>query len=142
MVRRLESVVHHYKPTLFPHLEDPQCFGCSGDCNVNFACSLGDNWVDQGHGVVRLLSSGGGSLCSGSMINNVEQDGRQLFLSADHCGGGAAPCKRLPRAGVQRKINTNMTDSNAAETTPTRASRGDDTTSCAARRMAATVDRF
>ena len=24
------------------------------------------------------------------MINNVEQDGRQLFLSADHCGGGNA----------------------------------------------------
>jgi len=90
VVRRLESVVHHYKPTLFPHLEDPQCFGCSGDCNVNFACTLGDNWRDQGHGVVRLLSSGGGSLCSGSMINNVEQDGRQLFLSADHCGGGNA----------------------------------------------------
>jgi hypothetical protein len=27
---------------------------------------------------------------TGSMINNVQQDGKQLFLSADHCGGGNA----------------------------------------------------
>lgn len=86
----LQSVVHHYKPTLFPHLKKEECFGCSGACNVNTACTLGDSWTDEIAGITRLLTAGGGSLCSGSMINNVEADGRQLFLSADHCGGGNA----------------------------------------------------
>lgn len=86
----LQSVVHHYKPTLFPHLQKEECFGCSGSCNVNVACELGNTWTDEIAGITRLLTAGGGSLCSGSMINNVEADGRQLFLSADHCGGGNA----------------------------------------------------
>ena len=66
----------------------PDCFGCSGSCNVNMACPVGEGWREEAAGVTRLLTAGGSSLCSGSMINNVEQDGRQLFLSADHCGGG------------------------------------------------------
>merc|ERR1740117_925083 len=68
----------------------PPCFGCSGACNVNNICPSGVGWEAESAGVVRLLSAGGGTLCTGSMINNVEQDGKQLFLSADHCGGGNA----------------------------------------------------
>ena len=86
----LQSVTHHYKPTMFPHLKGPECFGCSGDCNLNVACTLGDNFGNEIDGVTRLLTAGGGTLCSGSLINNVEADGRQLYLSADHCGGGNA----------------------------------------------------
>jgi hypothetical protein len=90
----LASVAHHYKPTMFKQpqteIEQPQCFGCSGACNVNNNCPSGAGWELESAGVVRLLTAGGGSLCTGSMINNVEQDGKQLFLSADHCGGGNA----------------------------------------------------
>ena len=71
-------------------LEGPNCFGCSGACNINVACPLGSGWSEQDAGVTRILTSSGGSLCTGSLINNVESDGRQLFLSANHCGGSNA----------------------------------------------------
>jgi hypothetical protein len=97
----VESVVHHYKnsavkrpgePTLVQGhpLEGPNCFGCSGSCNINVACPLGAGWTDQDEGVTRILTAGGGSLCTGSLINNVESDGRQLLLTANHCGDGNA----------------------------------------------------
>jgi hypothetical protein len=96
----VSSFVHHYKNTVVKRageptrvqgmLDTPDCFGCSGSCNINKACGLGNGWRDQGESVVRLLSGSGSSLCTGAFINNVESDGRQLFLSADHCGGSRA----------------------------------------------------
>lgn len=87
-----DTVVHHYKPTIVGG-ESPvpsQCFGCSGECNVNAACEVGDDWAQQKAGVTAILTTAGSALCSGSLINNVEEDGRQLFLSAYHCGGAMA----------------------------------------------------
>eukprot|EP01047_Picozoa_sp_COSAG01_P009173 COSAG01_NODE_373_length_17991_cov_284.890075_9_plen_72_part_00 len=43
----------------------PECFGCSGSCNVNAACPMGDDWTNEVAGCVRLLTAGGSSLCSG-----------------------------------------------------------------------------
>eukprot|EP00755_Sulcionema_specki_P017972 Sspe_Gene.11478::Locus_3885_Transcript_1_1_Confidence_1.000_Length_1611::g.11478::m.11478 len=50
------------------------------------ACPLGHGWSSQGQGVAAILTSRGSALCSGSMINNVEENGKQYFLSANHCG--------------------------------------------------------
>jgi hypothetical protein len=89
----LESVVHHYKNTLFATKEEKEglgCYGCSGSCNLNIACETGVDWSEQIDSVTAILTSSGSALCSGALINNALDDGRQLYLSADHCGGGNA----------------------------------------------------
>ena len=56
----------------------------SGSCNVDVVCSEGDDWRDQINSVARIVI-GGSSLCSGAAINNTANDGRRLFLTANHC---------------------------------------------------------
>ncbi len=71
--------------------KDSKGFGDSGDCEVNVNCSDGDAWRDEQRGVARILIRRGGSAywCSGSLLNNTNQDYRPYLLSADHCGGDA-----------------------------------------------------
>jgi hypothetical protein len=57
----------------------------SGSCNVDVVCDEGDAWRDQIRSVARYLHSGV-SLCTGQMINNAANDGKPLFLTANHCG--------------------------------------------------------
>lgn len=66
-------------------------FGQSGPCEVNVACSEGDNWQEQQRGVTRIQTRklGGSYWCSGSLINNTRLDNMPYVLSADHCGRGA-----------------------------------------------------
>ncbi|MDH6355305.1 hypothetical protein M2132_001644 [Dysgonomonas sp. PH5-45] len=57
-------------------------------CMVNVNCPEGDNWQKQKRGVLQLtyMNKGGESfICSGSLINNLKQDGTPYVLSADHC---------------------------------------------------------
>jgi len=60
----------------------------SGACNVNVACSEGDNWTNQKNGVARIYLRAGSNyyLCSGSLVNNTNSDCTPYFLTADHCG--------------------------------------------------------
>jgi hypothetical protein len=78
----ITSVVHGYRNIFGGSLGE---YHDSGSCNVNTICSLGDDWRDEIRGVAMILTGGGSRLCSGSMINNARQDGRQLFLTANHC---------------------------------------------------------
>lgn len=94
-VVEISSVVHHYRNTFFRSTNPAPtnltgCFGCSAGCNVNSACPLGDGWGTQIDGVTAILTSAGSVLCSGALINNAAEDGRQLYLTADHCGGTRA----------------------------------------------------
>ncbi len=57
----------------------------SGSCNVDVICDDGDGWRNQIRSVARYIISGSG-LCTGQMINNTANDGKPLFLTADHCG--------------------------------------------------------
>lgn len=59
--------------------------GASGACNIDVACSAGDAWQPQSRATV-LLTIGGTTLCSGTLVNNVQQDDRPLVLTANHCG--------------------------------------------------------
>ena len=60
-------------------------------CFINVNCSEGDDWQAQAQGVVGLwmhLPSHSGRnwyVCSGSLINNVRQDGTPFILTASHC---------------------------------------------------------
>lgn len=60
----------------------------SGSCNVDVVCDEADDWRDQIRSVGRytIVRNGSGFLCTGQMINNTANDGRPLFLTADHCG--------------------------------------------------------
>lgn len=69
-------------------LEGPQPKGAFGDadsCNINVACPEGNTWRPEIRSAV-LLTVGGGTLCSGTLVNNVLQDNRALILTANHCG--------------------------------------------------------
>lgn len=61
-------------------------FGDSGPCNVNAVCPEGDPIRDQIRSVAHIIIDGM-YLCSGALINNTNNDGTPLFLSANHCSG-------------------------------------------------------
>ena len=55
------------------------------NCNVDITCPQAAAWgVDAG--AVARVSIGGQFLCTGELINNVRQDQRRLFITANHCG--------------------------------------------------------
>lgn len=57
----------------------------SGACNRDVVCPEGDAWRDQ----IRasgVISTGGGTFCSGSMVNNTAKDKKPYFITARHCG--------------------------------------------------------
>ncbi len=60
-------------------------FGDSGACNIDAACSDGNNWRPEIRSAV-LLTIGNSTLCSGTLVNNQRQDDRPLILTANHCG--------------------------------------------------------
>lgn len=65
----------------------------SGSCNIDVVCSQGNDWRNQIRSVVKLqVPAGIGfvSLCTGSLVNNVRQDGRPYILTAHHCGATAS----------------------------------------------------
>lgn len=66
-------------------------FGTSGACEVNINCSEGAAWQRQKRGVARVVVKQGNGLyyCSGSLINNTQNDGSPFFLTANHCGENA-----------------------------------------------------
>ncbi len=60
-------------------------------CMINVACEEGDDWENQIKGVARMSIKIGGSYywCSGSLINNTDNDRTPYFLTAAHCGEGS-----------------------------------------------------
>ena len=67
-------------------------YGSSEKCQVNINCSEGDNWRVQQRGVAKIYVVEGyeAGYCSGTLINNTNNDGTPYFLTADHCGGSTA----------------------------------------------------
>lgn len=73
---------------LFPKKSEQ--LNLSGNCEVNVSCSEGDEWKEEKRGVVRILVKEGSSLywCSGSLMNNTQQNRIPYLLSANHCVTG------------------------------------------------------
>lgn len=85
----LETVVHAYRPIFASkqqQQDEDEKNGRSGLCNFNVVCPIGDDWRDQIRSVAALMTASGSRFCTGSMLNNHLKDGKQLFLSAAHCG--------------------------------------------------------
>lgn len=57
----------------------------SGSCNVDVACPAGSGWASE-IPAVAAISTGGSVFCTGFMVNNTAQDGRNFFMTANHCG--------------------------------------------------------
>jgi len=83
---RISEVLFVYKPMMFPGDKSPKQ-SLSGNCEVNAACSEGDNWRNQIKSVVRILIKNGNSSywCTGTVMNNTGADFSPLLLTADHC---------------------------------------------------------
>lgn len=57
----------------------------AGACNIDVICPEGDPWREDLKAVA-AYSTGASIFCTGAMVNNTAEDGRPLFLTADHCG--------------------------------------------------------
>lgn len=59
----------------------------SNSCMVNVNCTEGDYWQNQKKGVLQLRVKRGSStyLCSGSLVNNTNEDKTPYVLTAYHC---------------------------------------------------------
>lgn len=76
----ISNVVHGYRSTCIGGVGH----GCSGPCQVNVNCSEGNNWQNEKNAIAMIVSNEG-RICSGALVNTTANDGRPLFLTAEHC---------------------------------------------------------
>jgi lysyl endopeptidase len=58
----------------------------SGSCNMDVAClNSSDPWR-QTQRSVGVISTGGGTFCTGSLVNDTARDKKMYFVTAYHCG--------------------------------------------------------
>jgi hypothetical protein len=58
----------------------------SGSCNLDVEClDAGDSWREEVRSV-GVISTGGSTFCSGSLVNNTANDHKMYFMTANHCG--------------------------------------------------------
>ena len=72
----------------------------SDNCEVDINCTpVGDNWQDEKRGVAEifLLSNNQWGWCSGSLVNNTNNDGTPYLLTAFHCGEGETSSSEYSR---------------------------------------------
>jgi len=80
------NVIHGYRSLDAVQQQLEKSLNGSGDCNIDVHCPLGNGWEDQIRSVAMIVVGGSG-ICTGALINNTCEDGRPLFLTANHCLG-------------------------------------------------------
>ena len=101
----------------------------SGACNMDVICPDGQPWSNEIRSVARILAGGG--LCTGTLVNNTQQDGTPYFLTANHCGPsgmGSAVFKfnyDSPICGSQTSANSQSSSGNSINGSTFRASKAD-----------------
>ena len=69
----------------------------SGSCNLDVICGTGDGWeiVEQYRDIIQsvaVIGTGGGTFCTGFLVNNTRNDCTPYFMTANHClSQGEAP---------------------------------------------------
>jgi hypothetical protein len=92
-VINISEIAYLYRDIDFVFKNKGPEFGSSDYCEINVNCSPeGDNWQDEKRGVARILVKAGANYgwCSGSLVNNVNQDCTPYFLTAEHCADGTS----------------------------------------------------
>lgn len=92
-VTERENVRLHLKSVNHDFLGFSRSAVLSGSCNIDVVCSLADGWgiVDNYRDIIQsvaVISTGGGTFCTGFLVTNTRQDCAPLFMTADHCGIG------------------------------------------------------
>lgn len=67
--------------------------GAAGACNIDSICPLGNAWRNEARATAKLQIPDGTDLvrlCTGTLVNNLRQDGTPYMLTASHCGIGKA----------------------------------------------------
>lgn len=72
----------------------------SGSCNLDVICAAADGWeiVDGYRDIIQsvaVMGMGGGTFCTGFLVNNVNNDCRPFFMTANHCGVNAGNAASL-----------------------------------------------
>ena len=82
----MDRVFYNYRST--GNLVSKNKINESDVCEVNVNCSEGTNYQDEKRGValVYIIEGQSAGYCSGSLVNNLAQDCKPLFLTALHCG--------------------------------------------------------
>ncbi len=81
----LIGAVNHDYLGVFKYLNTKSgIFGDAGDCEEDISCYDTDNTLDIRRAVVKLLINGS-ELCTGTLINNVNNDGTPYVITAAHC---------------------------------------------------------
>jgi hypothetical protein len=87
----ISKVVHGYRSVMdIPQLS--KALNSSGPCNQDVDCPVGEDFDDLKEELkksVAMVVVGGNGFCSGSLINNTNNDGAQYFLTANHCVGSS-----------------------------------------------------
>lgn len=87
----ISKIIHGYRYIRLPMeanvANKTELFGDAGACQVNINCLEGNNWQNEKRGVAMILV-GGTRWCTGSLVNNTANNGRLLFLTANHCLNG------------------------------------------------------
>ncbi len=76
----ISKVIHDYRDIL----KIASDFNDSESCNVNVNCPVGAPWSNDKKAVALIMVSGF-RFCTGTLLNNVLQDGKPYFLTAHHC---------------------------------------------------------
>lgn len=76
----------------FRGIQEIEDIRASAACEVDVNCSEGNNWQAQRDGVLRIMvkTNGVSGFCSGSIVNNTQQDCTPYILTAFHCGWDAS----------------------------------------------------
>jgi Secretion system C-terminal sorting domain/Trypsin-like peptidase domain len=57
-------------------------------CHIDVQCTEAADWCVERRAVALIINGDGDKVCSGTMINDVQQDLVPFFLTANHCLGG------------------------------------------------------
>ena len=93
----------------------------SGSCEVDVNCTpVGDNWQDEKRGVVEifLYSEGEWGWCTGSLVNNTNNDGTPYLLTAFHCGEGQTTSSEYSRWQFYFKYEVPANQASGSGTNP------------------------
>jgi hypothetical protein len=82
----ISEITHGYRAVVNKFEVDKGPFGNSGSCNMNTNCPDAGPWQDEKRGVALILNSGS-AWCTGSLVNNTNEDETPYFLTAAHCDG-------------------------------------------------------
>ena len=84
----INRLVHVFTPLLTNRDE----WGESSYCEIDVACEMDEKWKENARSVALILAINPSlryaHWCTGALLNNSQNDGKPLFLSAAHCADG------------------------------------------------------